>query len=276
MTEIIFATGNKDKMREIREIMADCDVHIVSMKEAGIRVDIVEDGTTFEENAKIKARAVAAHTDAIVLADDSGLEIDALNKEPGVYSARYMGEDTSYDVKNKIGQLQQTHQGAAVGQEVVDDENVVLGGEELLGDDDIINFLVGEGLDLRLVVVVVQVDAHGLFGEHHRHVELAGHHSRDADAAGLDGEHLVDGLAIEQALPLLCHLAEQRNVHLMVDEAVHLEHVALTDDAVFADAVFQHFHSSSLPPNFPVTKRSIFHISIPDTPPVGKTFSAQI
>ena len=86
MTEIIFATGNKDKMREIREIMADCDVHIVSMKEAGIRVDIVEDGTTFEENAKIKARAVAAHTDAIVLADDSGLEIDALNKEPGVYS----------------------------------------------------------------------------------------------------------------------------------------------------------------------------------------------
>ena len=102
MTEIIFATGNKDKMREIREIMADCDVHIVSMKEAGIRVDIVEDGTTFEENAKIKARAVAAHTDAIVLADDSGLEIDALNKEPGVYSARYMGEDTSYDIKNRI------------------------------------------------------------------------------------------------------------------------------------------------------------------------------
>ena len=100
MTEIIFATGNKDKMREIREIMADCDVHIVSMKEAGIRVDIVEDGTTFEENAKIKARAVAAHTDAIVLADDSGLEIDALNKEPGVYSARYMGEDTPYTVKN--------------------------------------------------------------------------------------------------------------------------------------------------------------------------------
>ena len=100
MTEIIFATGNKDKMREIREIMADCDVHIVSMKEAGIRVDIVEDGATFEENAKIKARAVAAHTDAIVLADDSGLEIDALNKEPGVYSARYMGEDTSYHIKN--------------------------------------------------------------------------------------------------------------------------------------------------------------------------------
>ena len=100
MTEIIFATGNKDKMREIREIMADCDVHIVSMKEAGIRVDIVEDGTTFEENAKIKARAVAAHTDAIVLADDSGLEIDWLGGEPGIYSARYMGHETSYREKN--------------------------------------------------------------------------------------------------------------------------------------------------------------------------------
>ena len=101
MKNIIFATGNKDKMREIREIMADCDVQIQSMKEAGIQVDIVEDGKTFEENALIKARAIAAHTDAIVLADDSGLEIDALNKEPGVYSARYMGEDTSYTIKNQ-------------------------------------------------------------------------------------------------------------------------------------------------------------------------------
>ena len=101
MKNIIFFSVNKDKMREISEIMADCDVQIQSMKEAGIQVDIVEDGKTFEENALIKARAIAAHTDAIVLADDSGLEIDALNKEPGVYSARYMGEDTSYDIKNQ-------------------------------------------------------------------------------------------------------------------------------------------------------------------------------
>lgn len=101
MKKLVFATGNKDKMREIREIMADCDVEILSMKEAGIVVDIVEDGQTFEENAMIKARAVAEYTDAIVLADDSGLEIDALNKEPGVYSARYMGEDTSYSIKNQ-------------------------------------------------------------------------------------------------------------------------------------------------------------------------------
>ena len=86
MTKIIFATGNKDKLREIKEILSDCDVDIRSMKEAGINVDIVEDGKTFEDNALIKARAIAAHTDAIVLADDSGLEIDYLNKEPGVYS----------------------------------------------------------------------------------------------------------------------------------------------------------------------------------------------
>lgn len=101
MNKIIFATGNQGKMREIREIMADLDVEIYSMKEAGIEVDIVENGTTFEENAIIKAQTVAAYTDGIVLADDSGLEIDYLNKEPGVYSARYMGEDTSYTLKNQ-------------------------------------------------------------------------------------------------------------------------------------------------------------------------------
>ena len=101
MKKIVFAKGNKYKLHEIREIMADCEVEIFSMKEAGIDVDIVENGTTFEENALIKAKAIAEHTDAIVLADDSGLEIDALNKEPGIYSARYMGEDTSYTVKNR-------------------------------------------------------------------------------------------------------------------------------------------------------------------------------
>lgn len=97
---IVFATGNVGKMREIRMIMEDMGMEILSMKEIGINPDIVEDGTTFTENAIIKAKAVAALTDAIVLADDSGLEIDALNKEPGIYSARYMGEDTSYRIKN--------------------------------------------------------------------------------------------------------------------------------------------------------------------------------
>lgn len=106
MTKLIFATGNKDKMREIRMILADLKVEILSMKEAGIDIDIVEDGSTFSENARIKADAVYAAIverdgeGALVIADDSGLEIDALNKEPGIYSARYMGEDTSYHVKN--------------------------------------------------------------------------------------------------------------------------------------------------------------------------------
>ena len=100
-TKIIFATGNKNKLREIKEILGEEKYDIVTMKEAGIDIDIVEDGKTFEENSLIKSRAIAAIAkDTIVLADDSGLEIDALNKEPGIYSARYMGEDTSYDIKN--------------------------------------------------------------------------------------------------------------------------------------------------------------------------------
>lgn len=100
MKRIIFATGNQGKMREIRKILGDLNVEIVSMKEAGISVDIEEDGTTYEENALIKARAVAALTGDCVLADDSGLEVDYLGREPGIYSARYMGEDTPYSVKN--------------------------------------------------------------------------------------------------------------------------------------------------------------------------------
>ena len=103
MRRMIFATGNEGKMREIREIMADAGMEIVSMRDAGISADIVENGTTFEENAMIKARGVAAHAEGdIVLADDSGLEIDYLNGEPGIYSARYLGEDTSYEVKNQV------------------------------------------------------------------------------------------------------------------------------------------------------------------------------
>lgn len=104
--EIIFATGNQDKMVEIRQILQGLklngeDVEIYSLKEKGIKANIVEDGTTFLENAVIKAKEIAKLVPgALVMADDSGLEVDYINKEPGIYSARYMGEDTSYDIKN--------------------------------------------------------------------------------------------------------------------------------------------------------------------------------
>lgn len=98
--KIIFATANEGKMKEIRLILKDLDYDIQSMKEAGIDIDIVEDGKTFEENAVIKAKAIMEMTGAMVLADDSGLEVDAMDKAPGIYSARFLGENTSYDIKN--------------------------------------------------------------------------------------------------------------------------------------------------------------------------------
>lgn len=103
MKKLVFATGNAGKMKEIRMILKDCGYEILSMKEAGIHMDIEENGTTFEENALIKAKAVfecCSDVD-VVLADDSGLEVDYLDKAPGVYSARFMGEDTSYHIKNQ-------------------------------------------------------------------------------------------------------------------------------------------------------------------------------
>ena len=99
--EIIFATANEDKLHEIRMILSDLGIEVISMKEAGITTDIVEDGETFEDNAIIKARTIMQETGKITLADDSGLEVDFLNKEPGVYSARYCGRDTSYRIKNR-------------------------------------------------------------------------------------------------------------------------------------------------------------------------------
>lgn len=105
--KIIVATGNKDKVKEIGEILQDIDVHVVTMKEAGLFVEAEENGETFLENAVIKAKAVAEIAaksddwrDAVVIADDSGLVIDALNGEPGIYSARYLGHNTSYREKN--------------------------------------------------------------------------------------------------------------------------------------------------------------------------------
>lgn len=106
--KIIFATGNKGKLAEIKEILGGDDFEVISMKEAGFTGEIVEDGTTYEENALIKVRAVRDYLKNsgypgryMVMADDSGLEVDYLGGKPGIFSARYMGEDTPYSVKNQ-------------------------------------------------------------------------------------------------------------------------------------------------------------------------------
>ncbi|MCD7807209.1 MAG: RdgB/HAM1 family non-canonical purine NTP pyrophosphatase [Lachnospiraceae bacterium] len=101
MDRIIFATENPGKIREVKAILADLGLEVLSLKEAGLTTNVAETGDTFEANAILKVKAVAADDHTIVMADDSGLEVDALGKEPGVYSARYLGEDTSYRVKNQ-------------------------------------------------------------------------------------------------------------------------------------------------------------------------------
>lgn len=100
MIEILFATSNAGKAKEVQAMFSDLDVGAKTLREEGIDVEIEENGQTFAENALIKAKAIAGMTDKIVLADDSGLVVDYLNGEPGIYSARYLGEDTSYDIKN--------------------------------------------------------------------------------------------------------------------------------------------------------------------------------
>lgn len=100
--EIVFATRNKGKIVEIKEILKGTVFEAVSMDEAGISLDVTEDGETYEENALKKAQEIMKVCGKIVLADDSGLEVDFLDKAPGVYSARYLGEDTPYSVKNQV------------------------------------------------------------------------------------------------------------------------------------------------------------------------------
>ncbi len=101
MKKIIVATGNEGKMVEIRQILKGEGITFASLKDENLQdIEIIEDGTTFEENAIIKARKISDITGQMVLADDSGLEVDALDKAPGIYSARYLGEDTPYEVKN--------------------------------------------------------------------------------------------------------------------------------------------------------------------------------
>jgi XTP/dITP diphosphohydrolase len=98
--KIIFATTNEGKLAEIKMILDDLDYEVVSLQEANISVEIDENGASFEENAIIKAKRIMELTNEIALADDSGLEVDAMDRQPGIYSARFLGENTSYDIKN--------------------------------------------------------------------------------------------------------------------------------------------------------------------------------
>ncbi|MBD5111936.1 MAG: XTP/dITP diphosphatase [Ruminococcaceae bacterium] len=93
--QLIIASNNKGKIREFKELLDGFGFDVISMREAGFTDEIVEDGDTFERNAQIKAQAVFAATKSPVIADDSGLEIESLNGAPGVYSARYAGENAT-------------------------------------------------------------------------------------------------------------------------------------------------------------------------------------
>ncbi len=99
--ELWIATQSKNKINEYEKLLNPLGYHVKSLLDLNELIEIEETGKTFEENAVLKAQTLADRTDRVWIADDSGFEVDALNKEPGIYSARYMGEDTSYDIKNK-------------------------------------------------------------------------------------------------------------------------------------------------------------------------------
>lgn len=101
MKEILIATGNEHKVKEFKEMLEPMGYTIKSLKDLDTNIEIHETGTTFEENSMIKAKTLHEALGCAVMADDSGLQVDALDGAPGVYSARFMGEDTSYDIKNQ-------------------------------------------------------------------------------------------------------------------------------------------------------------------------------
>jgi XTP/dITP diphosphohydrolase len=101
MRNIIVATKNKGKYHEIKEILTDMPFNVLSMEDMNLDIDIVENGNTFEENSLIKAREVCKLTGDIVIADDSGLEIDYLNGRPGIHSSRFGGENTTDEERNR-------------------------------------------------------------------------------------------------------------------------------------------------------------------------------
>jgi XTP/dITP diphosphohydrolase len=102
MRKILFATKNKSKIKEFKDILSPFDIDIITLNDLNRDYEIIEDGKTFEENAIIKAKYIAKETNMLTIADDSGIEIEILDGFPGIYSARFAGEKTSYDFKNKL------------------------------------------------------------------------------------------------------------------------------------------------------------------------------
>lgn len=134
MRTIILATGNKDKAREIKA-MLDHKFEVITMKEAGIDVDIVEDGETYEDNALIKVRAIKPYVkdpEVIVMGDDSGLSVDCLDGAPGVYSARYAGENVTYADNNRklLAEMKDVPEGKRGAEFVSVIAMILPGGEE--------------------------------------------------------------------------------------------------------------------------------------------------
>ena len=101
MRKLVLATNNQNKLREVREILMPLGIEVLSQQDAGVSVDPEENGTTFAANAEIKARAVYEEVKLPVIADDSGLCVDALDGAPGVYSARFAGEDGNDEKNNE-------------------------------------------------------------------------------------------------------------------------------------------------------------------------------
>lgn len=102
MNTILLATKNNSKIKEFKDILKPFNIKIITLNDLNENFEVIENGNSFEENAIIKAKYIAKETSILTIADDSGIEIEVLDGFPGIYSARFAGEKTSYDFKNKL------------------------------------------------------------------------------------------------------------------------------------------------------------------------------
>ena len=182
--------------------------------------------------------------------------------------------DALDDDAGLVANLEQAVQGATHGQEVVDDDNVLAGVKEALGDDDVVDAVLGEAPDLRAVLLAVEVRGLGLARKDHGDaIEVLGRNAGDADAGGLDRQDLINALALEQARPLGAHLVVKGDIALVVEEVVDFQDVALTDDAVLTNAVFELLHVC--PPDDERVETIVHHIATSEAQdiPAGCSFT---